>query len=123
MRLRKLQDADEKAGRLRKLAEEKYQEIHSRRRELRSRHFEKISLDVLSESREEGACQPISSLDQRSVGGSQPMERQDESEAELQGIPEDPQAAEVYYNQDGFDSCSEDEETETAAETLYLSDP
>lgn len=39
------------------------------------------------------------------------------------GIPEDPQAAEVYYNQDGFDSCSEDEESETPAETLYLSEP
>lgn len=39
------------------------------------------------------------------------------------GIPEDPQAAEVYYNRDGFDSCSEDEETEAPAETLYLSDP
>lgn len=31
----------------RKLAEEKYEEIHSRRRELRSRHFETVSLDVL----------------------------------------------------------------------------
>uniref|UniRef100_A0A8C4HFW5 non-specific serine/threonine protein kinase n=1 Tax=Dicentrarchus labrax TaxID=13489 RepID=A0A8C4HFW5_DICLA len=48
MRLRKLQAADEKARRLRKLAEEKYEEIHTRRRELRSRHFEKVSLDVLN---------------------------------------------------------------------------
>ncbi|XP_040900701.1 serine/threonine-protein kinase Nek11 isoform X2 [Toxotes jaculatrix] len=118
MRLRKLQAADEKARRLRKLAEEKYEEVHSRRRELRSRHFEK-------ESREDGACQtlPISSRDHRSAGRSQPIERQDESEPEPHGIPEDPQAAEVYYNQDGFDSCSEDEETDTPAETLYLSDP
>ncbi|XP_023252301.1 serine/threonine-protein kinase Nek11-like [Seriola lalandi dorsalis] len=125
MRLRKLQAADEKARRLRKLAEEKYEEIHTRRRELRSRHFEKISVDVLNESREGGACQtlPIRSHDHRSTGGLQPIERQDESEPELHDIPEDPQAAEVYYNQDGFDSCSEDEETETPAETLYLSDP
>ncbi|XP_071326286.1 serine/threonine-protein kinase Nek11 isoform X2 [Trachinotus anak] len=122
MRLRKLQAADEKARRLRKLAEEKYEEIHSRRRELRSRHFETISLDVLNESREEGAGQtlPIRSHDHQSAEGSQPIERQ---ESELHDIPEDPQAAEVYYNQDGFDSCSEDEETETPAETLYLSDP
>uniref|UniRef100_A0A3Q1GBX1 non-specific serine/threonine protein kinase n=1 Tax=Acanthochromis polyacanthus TaxID=80966 RepID=A0A3Q1GBX1_9TELE len=48
MRLRKLQAADEKAKRLRKLAEEKYEEIHTCRRELRSRHFEKVSLDVLN---------------------------------------------------------------------------
>ncbi|XP_062279202.1 serine/threonine-protein kinase Nek11 [Scomber scombrus] len=120
MRLRKLQTADEMAKRLRKLAEEKYDEIHSRRRELRSRHFEKLSLDVLHESREDGACQsqPISSQDHRSAGESQPIELQgDGRTSELQGIPEDPQAAEFYYQQDGFDSCSEDEET------LYLSDP
>ncbi|XP_070768054.1 serine/threonine-protein kinase Nek11 [Enoplosus armatus] len=126
MRLRKLQAADEKARRLRKLAEEKYEEVHTRRRELRSRHFEKVSLDVLNESREDGANQPISIQDHRTPGGSQPIEKQDDSktsESELHDIPEDPQAAEVYYNQDGFDSCSEDEETETPAETLFLSDP
>ncbi|XP_054476886.1 serine/threonine-protein kinase Nek11 [Anoplopoma fimbria] len=128
MRLRKLEAADEKAKRLRKLAEEKYEEIHSRRRELRSRHFEKVSLDVLNESWGGGACrsQPISSQHHRSLGWSQPIRKQDEgemSEASMHGIPEDPQAAEVYYNQDAFDSCSEDEETETPAETLYLSDP
>ncbi|XP_033181470.1 serine/threonine-protein kinase Nek11 [Mastacembelus armatus] len=120
MRLRKLQAADEKAGRLRKLAEEKYEEIHTRRRELRRRHFETLSLDVLNESREDDTCrsQPISSQDLQSVAGSQV-----ESKPQLHDIPEDPQAAEVYYNQDGFDSWSEDEETETPAETLYLSDP
>uniref|UniRef100_A0AAX7UU61 non-specific serine/threonine protein kinase n=1 Tax=Astatotilapia calliptera TaxID=8154 RepID=A0AAX7UU61_ASTCA len=48
MRLRKLQAADEEAGRLRKLAEEKYEEVHTRRRELRSRHFQKVSVDVLN---------------------------------------------------------------------------
>lgn len=32
----------------RKLAEEKYEEVHARRRELRSRHFEKVSVDVLN---------------------------------------------------------------------------
>uniref|UniRef100_A0A3Q1BZH4 non-specific serine/threonine protein kinase n=1 Tax=Amphiprion ocellaris TaxID=80972 RepID=A0A3Q1BZH4_AMPOC len=48
MRLCKLQAADEKAKRLRKLAEEKYEEVHTRRRELRSRHFEKVTLDVLN---------------------------------------------------------------------------
>lgn len=32
----------------RKLAEEKYEEVHTRRRELRSRHFQKVSVDVLN---------------------------------------------------------------------------
>ncbi|KAK2845190.1 hypothetical protein Q5P01_011849 [Channa striata] len=125
MRLRKLQAADEKAKRLRKLAEEKYVEIQTRRRELRSRHFENISLDILNESTEDTACQrlPISSQCPHSAGGSQIVPKQDESEPELHDIPEDPQAAEVYYNQDGFESCSEDEETDTCAETLHLSDP
>ncbi|KAM6994315.1 serine/threonine-protein kinase Nek11 [Tautogolabrus adspersus] len=127
MRLRKLQAADEKAKRLRKLAEEKYEEIHTRRRELRSRHFEKVSLDVLNGSREQGVCQPISIPDQQTPGDSQPIRTQgagETSQSEQQhDIPEDPQAAEVYYDQDGFDSCSEDEDTETPAETLYLSDP
>ncbi|XP_065814111.1 uncharacterized protein [Labrus bergylta] len=110
-----------------KLAEEKYEEIHTRRRELRSRHFEKVSLDVLNGSREQGVCQPISIQDHQTPGGSQPIRTQgagETSQAEQQhDIPEDPQAAEVYYDQDGLDSCSEDEDTETPAETLYLSDP
>ncbi|XP_076745672.1 serine/threonine-protein kinase Nek11 [Maylandia zebra] len=127
MRLRKLQAADEEAGRLRKLAEEKYEEVHTRRRELRSRHFQKVSVDVLNESREGGACQsqaqPISSQNRQNAGGSAPKPKQDESEPELHDIPEDPRAAEVYYNQDRFDSCSEDDEPAAPAETLYLSDP
>ncbi|XP_078107865.1 serine/threonine-protein kinase Nek11 [Sander vitreus] len=89
MRLRKLEAADEKAKRLRKLAEEKYEEIHTRRRELRRRHFEKVSLDVLNVRKrsihslytcyiftpEDGACQsqPISIQDHGSPGGSQPI--------------------------------------------------
>ncbi|XP_053183691.1 serine/threonine-protein kinase Nek11 [Scomber japonicus] len=72
MRLRKMQTADETAET--ELAEEKYEEIHARRREL-------ISLNVLHESREGGACQsqPISSQDHWSAGGSQPIELQGES--------------------------------------------
>ncbi|XP_076593166.1 serine/threonine-protein kinase Nek11 [Chaetodon auriga] len=128
MRLRKLQAADEKAERLRKLAEVKYEEIHARRRTLRSRHFETVSLNVLNQ--EDGACQslPVGIHDHPSPRGSQPIQKEDdrktsESESERHDIPEDPQAAEVYYNQDGFESCSEGEETETPPETLYLSDP
>ncbi|KAI3360880.1 hypothetical protein L3Q82_012887 [Scortum barcoo] len=69
-----------------KLAEQKYEEIHSRRRELRSRHFEKVSLDVLKESREDGARQPVSIQDHPSAGGSQPIRTQDDSMmSELRG--------------------------------------
>uniref|UniRef100_A0A3P8TUF3 non-specific serine/threonine protein kinase n=1 Tax=Amphiprion percula TaxID=161767 RepID=A0A3P8TUF3_AMPPE len=149
MRLRKLQTADEKAKRLRKLAEEKYEEVHTRRRELRSRHFEKVSLDVLNVRNyfvlfwvhtfrphtaslyelhlKLGATLKQSTLllqpigDQRRWSLSELANQQPGSPEYWRRIPEDPQAAEVYYNQDRFDSCSEDEES--PAESLYLSDP
>ncbi|XP_067094331.1 serine/threonine-protein kinase Nek11 [Osmerus mordax] len=118
MRLRKLEAADDKARRLRKLAEEKYQENHRRMQELRSRHFEKVSLDVFSESAEDADHQtlPITAQDYRSLGCSQPIGRQQQdrmcmSEPGECKIPEDPQTAEVYYDQDGFESCSEEEDS------------
>ncbi|XP_037700837.1 serine/threonine-protein kinase Nek11 isoform X2 [Choloepus didactylus] len=49
MRLRKLQAADEKARKLKKLAEEKYEENNKRMQELRSRNFQQLSVDVLHE--------------------------------------------------------------------------
>ncbi|KAF5921864.1 hypothetical protein HPG69_013038 [Diceros bicornis minor] len=49
MRLRKLQAADEKARRLKKLVEEKYEENNKRMQELRSRNFQQLSVDVLHE--------------------------------------------------------------------------
>ncbi|KAL3980110.1 protein cornichon [Sarotherodon galilaeus] len=114
MRLRKLQAADEKATRLRKLAEDKYEEVHTRRRELRSRHFAKVSVDVLNSCRTSlwllDFLLPLWWLLKLLL-------------YVCADIPEDPQAAEVYYNQDGFDSCSEDDEPASPAETLYLSDP
>ncbi|XP_025766928.1 serine/threonine-protein kinase Nek11 [Oreochromis niloticus] len=113
MRLCKLQAADEKARRLRKLAEDKYEEVHTHRRELRSRHFEKVSVDVLNSCRTSlwllDILLPLWWLLLLLYV--------------CADIPEDPQAAEVYYNQDGFDSCSEDDEPASPAETLYLSDP
>uniref|UniRef100_UPI001EAF874E serine/threonine-protein kinase Nek11-like n=2 Tax=Oncorhynchus gorbuscha TaxID=8017 RepID=UPI001EAF874E len=119
MRLRKLQAADDKARRLRRLAEEKYQENHFRMQELRSRHFEKVSLDVLNESAGDAAHQttPITAEDYRSLGCSQPKGRQQQdmmrmSEPVGREIPEDPQTAEVYYYMDGFESCTDEEEEE-----------
>uniref|UniRef100_A0A8C9J5S2 Serine/threonine-protein kinase Nek11 n=1 Tax=Panthera tigris altaica TaxID=74533 RepID=A0A8C9J5S2_PANTA len=47
MRLRKLQAADEKARKLKKLAEEKYEENNKRMQELRSRNSEQLTIDVL----------------------------------------------------------------------------
>ncbi|XP_058409229.1 serine/threonine-protein kinase Nek11 [Diceros bicornis minor] len=51
MRLRKLQAADEKARRLKKLVEEKYEENNKRMQELRSRNFQQLSVDVLHEKK------------------------------------------------------------------------
>ncbi|EPQ06119.1 Serine/threonine-protein kinase Nek11 [Myotis brandtii] len=50
MRLRKLQAADEKASKLKKLVEEKYEENNKRMQELRSRNFQQLTVDVLHES-------------------------------------------------------------------------
>ncbi|XP_033068578.1 serine/threonine-protein kinase Nek11 isoform X2 [Trachypithecus francoisi] len=49
MRLRKLQVADEKARKLKKIVEEKYEENSKRMQELRSRNFQQLSVDVLHE--------------------------------------------------------------------------
>ncbi|KAM4600391.1 serine/threonine-protein kinase Nek11 [Polymixia lowei] len=135
MRLRKLQAADQTAWRLRQFAEQKYQEVNRQRQELRSRHFEKVSLDVLNQSTGDTSQQtlPITTQDYQSLEGSQPIEKQHSnrmclSEPALHDIPEDPQTADDYYNQEGFESCSDEEEEEiiehyTSSETLYQSDP
>ncbi|KGL77786.1 Serine/threonine-protein kinase Nek11, partial [Tinamus guttatus] len=47
MRLRKLNAADEKARKLKQLAEEKYQENMKRMQEFRSRHFQQLNVNVL----------------------------------------------------------------------------
>ncbi|XP_063578269.1 serine/threonine-protein kinase Nek11 isoform X17 [Pongo abelii] len=49
MRLRKLQATDEKARKLKKIVEEKYEENSKRMQELRSRNFQQLSVDVLHE--------------------------------------------------------------------------
>lgn len=122
MRLRKLEAADDKARRLRKFAEEKYQENHRRMQEHRSRHFEKVSLDVFSEHAEDAVHQtlPITAQDYLSLGCSQQIERQQQdkmcmSEPFICDIPVDPQTAEAYYYQDGFESCSDEDQVEGEA--------
>ncbi|XP_028926487.1 serine/threonine-protein kinase Nek11 isoform X3 [Ornithorhynchus anatinus] len=121
MRLRKLQAADEKVKKLQKLAEEKYQENSTRMQELRSRHFEQPSLDVLHESHEQTsehliASQPGTPWDSRAVRydkstGKEIPGRLLAFKSEEHEIPEDPLVAEEYYD-DVFDSCSEESEEE-----------
>ncbi|KAG9345076.1 hypothetical protein JZ751_009617, partial [Albula glossodonta] len=110
MRLRKLQAADEKARKLKQLAEEKYEENFRRMQELRCRNFQKESpAEVAS------MTQPITAQDYQSLGCPRPMDRQQldrlcMSEPGEREIPEDPLAAEAYYYEDGFESCSDEEE-------------
>ncbi|XP_022370794.1 serine/threonine-protein kinase Nek11 isoform X1 [Enhydra lutris kenyoni] len=119
MRLRKLQAADEKARKLKKLAEEKYEENNKRMQELRSRNSEQLTVGVLHEfddltSENLSESQPIPSVD---LG---PLESSTEDTIADLGdheIPEDPLMAEEYYA-DGFDSCSEESEEEEE-ETVF----
>nr|XP_060637808.1 serine/threonine-protein kinase Nek11 [Anolis sagrei ordinatus] len=119
MRLRKLNIADETAQKLKKLAEEKYQENHKRMQELRSQHFHQAKIDVLHESDEQNGeylvkSQQDTTLDYLSIGCSDQCDSSTKdslymSEQEDNEIPEDPLIAEEYYN-DEFDSCSETSE-------------
>nr|XP_006117646.1 serine/threonine-protein kinase Nek11 isoform X3 [Pelodiscus sinensis] len=121
MRLRKLNAADDKAKKLKELAEEKYQENLKRMQELRSRNFQQLSIDVLHESDEQTSkhliqSQPVTAMDYISIGHKEPTENETPgrlcmSEPVEHEIPEDPQIAEEYYN-DVFDSCSETSEEE-----------
>ncbi|KAM5230928.1 serine/threonine-protein kinase Nek11 isoform 4-T4 [Hipposideros larvatus] len=119
MRLRKLQAADEKARKLKKLVEEKYEENNKRMQELRSRNFQQLTVDVLHEfddptSENLPESQPIPSLNFGMLES-----RVEDTLADLgdHGIPEDPLTAEEYYT-DAFDSCSEESEEE-AEETVF----
>ncbi|XP_014645146.1 PREDICTED: serine/threonine-protein kinase Nek11 [Ceratotherium simum simum] len=120
MRLRKLQAADEKARRLKKLVEEKYEENNKRMQELRSRNFQQLSVDVLhgfddptSENLPES--QPVPSPDLSALESSVEDTIADPGDHE---IPEDPLMAEEYYA-DAFDSCSEESEEEEEEEIVF----
>ncbi|KFO32700.1 Serine/threonine-protein kinase Nek11 [Fukomys damarensis] len=82
MRLRKLQAADEKARKLKKIVEEKYEENNKRMQELRSRNFQQLSIDVLREKKhlmgteekkerpqERLSCSPQEEDEERKPGG------------------------------------------------------
>ncbi|KAM7121969.1 serine/threonine-protein kinase Nek11 isoform 4-T6 [Ciconia maguari] len=125
MRLRKLNAADEKAKKLKQLAEEKYQENIKRMREFRSRNFQQLNVNVLHESDEQTSkslihTQPVITCDYVSIGHDEPSGNETSSQlcmSELTDheIPEDPAIAEEYYN-DEFESCSEGSEEEEDVE-------
>ncbi|XP_036917191.1 serine/threonine-protein kinase Nek11 isoform X3 [Sturnira hondurensis] len=119
MRLRKLQAADEKAGMLKKLNEEKYEENKKRMQESRSRNFQQLAVDVLHASDDPTSenlleSQPIPCLD---LGVFESSVEDTIIDLGDHGIPEDPRVAEEYYA-DTFDSCSEDGEEEAEVEAV-----
>ncbi|NWI08672.1 NEK11 kinase, partial [Crypturellus soui] len=112
MRLRKLSAADEKARKLKQLAEEKYQENMKRMQEFRSRHFQQLNVDVLH-------VISVLSLSDFHVlyleAQSCHQNNHWDTKQSIVGIPEDPLIAEEYYN-DEFESCSESSEEEEEEE-------
>ncbi|XP_060717901.1 serine/threonine-protein kinase Nek11 isoform X1 [Tachysurus vachellii] len=108
MRLRKQQAADERARKLKHIVEEKYKENQQRMMELRCKNFQRLSINVLTEKAEDTVRQ-IQPIRQQKVSLSSrpgPMAEQ----LTEHDIPEDPQAAEVYYSEDGFESCSDEDD-------------
>ncbi|XP_063778432.1 serine/threonine-protein kinase Nek11 isoform X2 [Pseudophryne corroboree] len=107
-----------------RLAEEKYQENQKRMLELRSRNFQRLSIDVLHGTDELPnhliQSEPVRAKSHSNHDDSykKPDNRLCASEPSGCDIPEDPQVAEEYY-EDGFDSCSEDSDTESIEEENY----
>ncbi|XP_015709530.1 serine/threonine-protein kinase Nek11 isoform X1 [Coturnix japonica] len=123
MRLRKLNAADEKAKKLKQLAEEKYQENIKRMQEFRSRNFQKLNVNVLHESDDQIAksvtdSQLVMTCDSTSIRCDEPNGNERLNQFADHEIPEDPQIAEEYYNEE-FESCSEDSETEEDVEVTH----
>ncbi|XP_056092481.1 serine/threonine-protein kinase Nek11 [Rhinichthys klamathensis goyatoka] len=129
MRLRKLQAADEKARKLKKIVEEKYQENHLRMQEYKS-NFQKVSVDVLKVKNEGvNRTQPIQSetpkRNSELTGSiSHLSDKMCKSVSTDHAIPEDPQVAEAFYFVDEFESCSEaDSDGEEDSEDYLPTDP
>ncbi|XP_009867787.1 PREDICTED: serine/threonine-protein kinase Nek11, partial [Apaloderma vittatum] len=115
MRLRKLDAADEKAKKLKQLAEEKYQENIKRMQEFRSHHFQQLNVNVFHEYDEQTSKPPTHS--QAAISCDCESTGHDETSGNQAEIPEDPEIAEEYYH-DEFESYSEgsEEEEEEGAE-------
>ncbi|NWX41231.1 NEK11 kinase, partial [Steatornis caripensis] len=118
MRLRKLNAADEKAKKLKQLAEEKYQENIKRIQEYRSRNFQQLNVNVLHlctfNVHHFTVFHALSlALDAQSCTKTNKLEMY--QSMDHLAIPEDPEIAEEYYN-DEFESCSEGSEEEEDVE-------
>ncbi|NWR18483.1 NEK11 kinase, partial [Emberiza fucata] len=113
MRLRKLNAADEKAKKLKRLAEEKYQENIKRMQEFRSRNFQQLNVNVLQHF---SVSHMVSlALKAQACSETDNWEVHQNLDCLAEPIPEDPEIAEEYYK-DEFESCSEDSEEEEHAE-------
>ncbi|XP_076869419.1 serine/threonine-protein kinase Nek11 [Brachyhypopomus gauderio] len=117
MRLRKQQVADERAKRLKQIVEDKYKENHHRMMELRSKHFQKVSVNVLKEKSEITVCsaqptagQHITTISHSGRTGNQNVDKDTVSAPAEHGIPEDPQDAEAYYSEEVFESGSDEDD-------------
>ncbi|NXO50438.1 NEK11 kinase, partial [Aramus guarauna] len=118
MRLRKLNAADEKAKKLKQLAERKYQENIKRMQELRSRNFQQLNVNVLrtfSVYHFSGFHTLYLALVAQFCSKTNNLEVHQSLDRLAEPIPEDPEIAEEYYN-DEFESCSEGSEEEEDAE-------
>ncbi|NXF14396.1 NEK11 kinase, partial [Rhodinocichla rosea] len=116
MRLRKLNAADEKAKKLKKLAEEKYQENIKRMQEFKSRNFQQLNVDVLHHF---SVSHVLSlALEAQPCSETNNWEMHQNLDCLAEPIPEDPEIAEEYYK-DEFESCSEDSEEEEDTESSW----
>ncbi|NWT86086.1 NEK11 kinase, partial [Lanius ludovicianus] len=117
MRLRKLNAADEKAKKLKRLAEEKYQENIKRMQEFRSRNFQQLNVNVLDHF---SVSHMVSlALEAQACSETYNWEVHQSLHCLAEPIPEDPEIAEEYYK-DEFESCSEDSEEEEDAELSWM---
>ncbi|NXH95784.1 NEK11 kinase, partial [Pachycephala philippinensis] len=115
MRLRKLNAADEKAKKLKQLAEEKYQENIKRMQEFRSRNFQQLNVNILHHF---SVSHTVSLALEAQACSENNWEVHQSLDCLAEPIPEDPEIAEEYYK-DEFESCSEDSEEEEDAELSW----
>ncbi|NXN05885.1 NEK11 kinase, partial [Sylvia borin] len=113
MRLRKLNAADEKAKKLKQLAEEKYQENIKRMQEFRSRNFQQLNVNVLHHF--SVSCMVSLPLEAQAYSETSNWKVYQNLDCLAEPIPEDPEIAEEYYK-DEFESCSEESDEEGDAE-------
>ncbi|NXR61743.1 NEK11 kinase, partial [Rhadina sibilatrix] len=117
MRLRKLNAADEKAKKLKQLAEERYQENIKRMQEFRSRNFQQLNVNILHHFSVSHMVSLALEAQACSETNDWKVHQNLDCLAEPK-IPEDPEIAEEYYK-DEFESCSEDSEEEEDAELSW----